>query len=239
MLGTIVNTVAIILGGLLGIILRKGIPENYKVTIMQGIGLSVMIIGLMGAFKTENTLLMVISIVLGSIMGEIIKIEDKLEDLGLWLEKMVGQNKETSVAKGFVTTSLIFCVGAMAIVGSLESGLMGNHETLYIKSLLDGISSIIFASTMGIGVVFSAASVFIYQGLITMTAGAMKYLLVDEVIREMSAIGGLMIVGIALNILEIKKISVANMLPAVFVPIFYLLLQPFFMNISNILNNLF
>lgn len=238
MLGTIVNTGAIILGGLLGVLLRKGIPSNYKVTIMQGIGLSVLVIGLMGAFKTENTLLVVISIVLGSIIGEKVKIEDRLEKLGIWLENKVGKGKG-SVAKGFVTASLIYCIGAMAIVGSLESGLTGNHETLFIKSLLDGISAIIFSSTLGIGVIFSAISVFLYQGLITITAGAMKYLLVEEVVREMSAIGGLLIVGIALNILEIKKISVANMLPAVFLPIFYLLLQPLIANATIVLQNLF
>lgn len=238
MLGTIVNTGAIILGGLLGVLLRKGIPDNYKVTIMQGIGLSVLVIGLMGAFKTENTLLVVISIVLGSIIGEKVKIEDRLEKLGIWLENKVGKGKG-SVAKGFVTASLIYCIGAMAIVGSLESGLTGNHETLFIKSLLDGISAIIFSSTLGIGVIFSAISVFLYQGLITITAGAMKYLLVEEVVREMSAIGGLLIVGIALNILEIKKISVANMLPAVFLPIFYLLLQPLIANATIVLQNLF
>ncbi|NLM04699.1 MAG: DUF554 domain-containing protein [Clostridiales bacterium] len=239
MLGTIVNTVAIIIGGFLGIFLRKGIPDSYKKTIMQGIGLCTLLIGLMGAFETENTLLLVVSIVLGSLIGEKINIEYRLEQLGLWLEKRTVQNGKDSVSKGFVTASLIFCVGAMAIVGSLESGLMGNYETLYIKSLLDGISSIIFASTMGIGVVFSAFSVFIYQGLITITAEAVKYLLVEDVIREMSAIGGLLIVGIGLNVLDIKKISVANMLPAIFLPILYLLLDPVFIKITNIVQNIF
>lgn len=238
MLGTIVNTAAIAIGGMIGMLLRKGIPDNYKSTVMQGLGLSVLVIGLMGAFKSENILLLIFSIVFGGIIGEKLKISNKLDDLGVWIENKTGKG-EGSVAKGFVTASLVYCVGAMAIVGALESGLTGNHETLYAKSLLDGISSIIFASTLGIGVVFSAAAVFIYQGLITITAGAMRYLLVDEVIREMSAIGGLLIVGISFNILDIKKVPVANMLPAVFLPILYQLLEPLIFNITTILQNIF
>lgn len=225
MLGTIVNSAAIIVGGLLGILLRKGIPDSYKTTIMQGLGLSVLIIGLMGAMKSENILLMIFSIVIGSIIGEALKIEDKLQKLGDWLEGNVGKGEGT-MAKGFVIASLIYCVGAMAIVGSLESGLTGNHETLYAKSLIDGISAIIFASTLGIGVVFSAVAVFIYQGIITIGAGFIKPFLVDGVIAEMSAIGGLLIMGISINILEIKRIPVGNMLPAVFIPIFYPMIQP-------------
>ncbi|AOY75747.1 DUF554 domain-containing protein [Clostridium formicaceticum] len=238
MLGTIVNTIAIACGGLLGVLLRKGIPEHYKTTIMQGIGLSVLVIGLMGAFKSGNILVVIFSIVVGSIIGEKIKIATKLDEMGLWIEGKMGKG-HGSVAKGFVTASLVYCVGAMAIVGSLESGLTGNHQTLYAKSLLDGISSVIFASTLGIGVVFSAAAVFIYQGIITITAGAVKYLLVEAVIQEMSAIGGLLIVGIAFNILEIKRISVANMLPAIFLPIVYQLLQPLLLSITTILQNIF
>ncbi|SES87531.1 hypothetical protein SAMN05660297_00809 [Natronincola peptidivorans] len=238
MLGTIVNALAIIIGGMLGLLLRKGIPDNYKSTVMQGLGLSVLVIGLMGAFKSENILLLIFSIVLGGIIGEKIRISDRLDNLGLWIEGKTGKG-EGSVAKGFVTASLIYCIGAMAIVGALESGLTGNHQTLYAKSLLDGISSIIFASTLGIGVVFSAAAVFIYQGIITITAGALRYLLVEDVIREMSAIGGLLIVGISFNILEIKRIPVANMLPAVFLPILYQLLQPVFISITAIIHNIF
>lgn len=238
MLGTIVNVLAIIVGGMLGILLRKGIPDNYKATVMQGLGLSVLIIGLTGAFKSENTLLMIFSIVFGGIIGEKLRIADRLENLGIWIENKIGKG-EGSVAKGFVTASLVYCVGAMAIVGALESGLTGNHETLYAKSLLDGISSIIFASTLGIGVVFSSVAVFLYQGLITITAGAIRYLLVDGVIQEMSAIGGLLIVGISFNILEIKKVHVANMLPAVFIPILYQLIEPYLLKIVLLLQNIF
>ncbi|KAB3532100.1 DUF554 domain-containing protein [Alkaliphilus serpentinus] len=237
MLGTIVNAAAIIVGGLLGILLRKGIPDSYKTTIMQGLGLSVLIIGLMGALKSENILLMIFSIVIGSIIGEALKIEDKLQKLGDWLEGNVGKGEGT-MAKGFVIASLIYCVGAMAIVGSLESGLTGSNQTLYAKSLIDGISAIIFASTLGIGVVFSSIAVFVYQGLITVTASFIKPLLVEGVIAEMSAIGGLLIMGISINILEIKKISVGNMLPAVFIPIFYPFVQPILNTVATFIDKL-
>lgn len=234
MLGTIVNSIAIIVGGVTGIFLKKGIPERYKVTIMQGIALSVSLIGLLGALDTGNILLMVFSVVIGTIIGEAARIEERLEDMGKWLENKVG-NKEGGIVKGFVTASLIYCIGAMAIMGSLESGLTGNHEILFTKSLLDGITSVIFASTLGVGVVLSGIAVFIYQGLITMTAAFIKPFLVESVIQEMSAVGGLLIIAISFNIMEIKKIRVGNMLPAVFVPIFYYILQPYLVRIISIL----
>lgn len=226
MLGTIVNAIAIIAGGIGGVFLRKGIPEGYKATIMQGLGLSVFVIGLSGALETGDILLMISSVVIGTIIGEMAKIEDRLENVGKWLESRVG-SKEGGIAKGFVTASLIYCVGAMAIMGALESGLTGNHEILLAKSLIDGISAIIFSSTLGIGVAFSGIAVFIYQGLITITATFMKPFLVETVIAEMSAIGGLLIIGIASNIMEVKRIKVGNMLPAVFIPILYYIVQPY------------
>jgi len=234
MLGTIVNAVAIIAGGICGVFLRKGIPEGYKATIMQGLGLSVLIIGLSGALGSQNILLLISSVVIGTIIGEMVKIEDRLESVGNWLESKVG-NKEGGVAKGFVTASLIYCVGAMAIMGALESGLTGNHEILFAKSLIDGVSAVIFASTLGIGVAFSGAAVFIYQGLITMTAAFMKPFLIEAVITEMSAIGGLLIIGISFNIMEIKRIKVGNMLPAVFIPIVYYIVQPYLLKLVAIL----
>lgn len=220
MLGTIVNSIAIILGTIMGIIIKKGMKEKYKSTIMDGIGLIVIIIGITGAIGSENIILVIVSIVIGGIIGELIGIEDKLDNLGETLQDKIGKDNN-NISKGFVTTSLIFCVGAMAIVGSLESGLQGNHETLFAKSLIDGIASIIFASTFGIGVGFSAISVFIYQGTITLFASSIKDLLNPEVINEMSSIGGILIMAIGINILEIKKIKVGNLLPAVFIPIIY------------------
>lgn len=226
MLGTVVNAIAIIIGGLIGTFIRNGLKENYKKTLMNGVGLTVIIIGIMGAIKSENMILIIISIVLGSIIGEAIGIEKKLDSMGNSLEEKLGQGN-SNLSKGFVTASLVYCVGAMAIVGSLESGLLGNHDTLFAKSVLDGISSIIFASTLGIGVVFSSIPVFIYQGIIILLASSLRNLLTPDVILEMSAVGGILIMGIGINILEIKKIEVGNMSPSIFIPLIYFILAPF------------
>ena len=220
MLGTIVNSLAIIVGAILGISLKNGIKEDYKNTIMDGIGLCVLIIGIMGGIESENIVLIISSIVLGSLIGEIIGIENKLDKLGNKMEGYFGKN-DSNFSTGFVTGSLVYCIGAMAIVGALESGLSGNHQTLFAKSTLDGISAIIFSSTLGIGVAFSAIPVFIYQGIITLLANFVKDILTPEVIREMSSVGGILIAAIGINILGIKKIKVGNMLPAIFIPIIY------------------
>ena len=153
-------------------------------------------------------------------MGELCKIEHRLENAGAWLEGKFSK-KEGSFAVGFVTTSLLYCVGAMAIVGSLESGLTGNHSTLFAKSIIDGIVAIIFSSAMGIGVLFSSVSVLLYQGTITLAAAYVKPFLVPEVISQMSSVGGLLIVGLGINMLGEHKIKVGNMLPAVFIPVSY------------------
>lgn len=222
MLGTIVNTLAILVGGSVGLLLKKGIKKSYQETIMQGMGLIVFVIGIQNALDTENMMLVIFSIVIGTLLGSIMGIEDKLEKLGNFLQSKVGSS-DSNIATAFVSTSLIFCVGAMAIVGSLESGIHNNHETLFAKSMLDGISSIIFASTLGIGVLFSGVAVFIYQGALTLLAASLAHLFVPELITEMSAIGGVLIIAIAINVLEIKQIKVGNMLPAIFVPIIYFL----------------
>lgn len=220
MLSTIVNVIAIITGSILGILIKKGIKEEYKNTIMDGIGLAVVIIGIMGAIESQNIMLVIASIVVGSIIGEALKIEKRLDNLGNRLQNKFG-GEDSNFSKGFVTASLVYCVGAMAIVGSLEAGIQGNHETLFAKSILDGISSIIFASTLGIGVAFASIPVLIYQGGITLLANLVKDLLTPEVINEMSAVGSILIMAIGINILEIRKIKVGNMLPAIFIPIIY------------------
>ncbi len=231
MLGTIVNAVAIISGSLTGLLFSKGIPDNYKEIVLNGIGLSVILIGLKSAFVSDNLMIVILSIVIGSLIGEFIKIEAKLDRLGLFLEKKVAaksKNGENSnFAKGFVTSSLVFCVGSMAIVGSLESGLTGNHQTLYAKAILDGITSIIFSSTMGIGVIFSSVAVFLYQGAITLSAAFMKTYLVPETVQHMTSVGGLLIAAIGLNMLGITKIRVGNMIPAIFMPLFYFIISLF------------
>ena len=224
MLGTIINTVAIIIGSLLGLVFRGGIPKKYNITIMQAISLAVILIGLKMALKTDAILLVIFSLVIGSLIGEFLKIEGRLESLGKRLETRFAKTG-AGISRGFVVTSLIFCVGSMAIVGSLESGLTGNHQTLFAKSALDGISSIIFTSSLGIGVIFSSISVFIYQGLITASASLMKPFLITPVINQMSAVGGLLIIAIGFNLLEIQKIKIGNMLPAIFIPLIYYILK--------------
>jgi len=226
-LGIIVNAIAIIIGGLIGTFIRGGLKEKYKETVMNGIGLTVIIIGITGAIKSENMILVIISVVLGSIIGEAIGIEARLDRVGNSLEKRFGQGN-SNFSKGFVTASLVYCVGAMAIVGSLESGLLGNNDTLFAKSVLDGISSIVFASTLGAGVIFSAIPVFVYQGAIMLSASMLKDLLISEIILEMSAVGGILIMGIGVNILGINEIKVGNMTPGIFIPLMYFFLISFF-----------
>ncbi|MBU2511175.1 DUF554 domain-containing protein [bacterium] len=227
MLGTIVNAVSIIAGSLLGLFLKKGIPERYKKTVMQALSLAIILIGIKSALKTDDLLIVIISLALGSVIGEFVGIESGLEALGRWIESRFS-SESGSVAKGFVTASLVYCVGSMAIVGSFESGLTGNHQTLFAKSALDGISAIIFASSLGIGVLLSSVPVFLYQGVLTITAGLIKPFLIASVIAQMSATGGLLIAAIGINLLGIVKIRVGNMVPAIFIPLVYYLVRSFF-----------
>lgn len=220
MLGTIVNVVAIILGSIIGTLLNKGIKDSYKNTIMNGIGISVIVIGISGGIDSNNTILVILSVVLGSLMGELINIQTKLDNLGDGLQNRLGQGDST-FSQGFVTATLIFCIGAMAIVGALESGLSGNHDTLFAKSIIDGTTAIILASTLGIGVAFAAIPVFLYQGSITLLASYVKDIFSEQLVTEMSAVGGILIIAIGINILGLKKIKVGNMIPAIFIPIIY------------------
>ncbi len=224
MIGTIVNALAIISGSLIGLLFKKGIPETYKKTMLQAMGLAIILVGLKSALKADDLLLVILSLAAGSFLGELFGVENRLENLGLALEKRFAKGSD-GFAKGFVAASLVFCVGSMAIVGSLESGLTGNHQTLFAKSTIDGILSVIFASTLGIGVLFSSVSVFIYQGSITLLAVFIKPYLTPEVITQMSSTGGLLIAAIGMNTLGISKIKVGNMLPAIFIPLLYYLFR--------------
>lgn len=214
MKGTLVNAAAVLAGSGIGLFFRKGIPPRFQQTVMQGIALTVFLIGLQMALKAQNIVVVILSIVLGGIIGEILKIDWHLDRLGEWLNGRLGR-EYGNVGQGFITASLLFCVGAMAIVGSLQDGLTGDATTLYAKSTLDAISSIVFASSMGIGVALSSIVILIYQGGITMLAGLFSTILSTAVVTEMTAVGGLLIVGISLMILEIKSVKVANLLPAI------------------------
>lgn len=223
MLGTIVNTIAVIIGAAIGLLLKKGLPEKMADTLMKGLGLCTLFLGISGSLKGENSLILIISVVIGTVIGELLDLEGKVNGLGKWVEKRFqnkkSQDGKTSVAEGFVTASLLFCVGAMAIVGSLQSGLQGNHEMLYNKSTLDFVAAIIFASSLGIGVVFSSAFVFVYQGAITLLAQWISPFLTETVINEMTCVGSVIIIGLAFNMLGITKLRVMNYVPAIFIPI--------------------
>ena len=214
MKGTIVNAAAIVAGSGLGLFLKRGIPPKVQQTLIQGICLAVFLIGLQMAFKTKNVMILIFSLVIGGVLGEALAIEDRLNKFGDWIsKKFKGEN--SNIGEGFVSASLIYCVGAMAIVGSIQDGLTGDPSTLYAKAILDGVSSIVFASTMGAGVALSAVSVAIYQGILTALAGCLGSGVDETLIAEVTAVGGILIVGISLTILEIKKINVANLLPAI------------------------
>lgn len=230
MLGTIVNSVAIVLGGAIGMLLKKGLPKKIADTLMIGLGLCTLYIGISGCLAGENTLVLIVSMVIGTIIGEAVDLDDKINRLGQFLERKFGgkksdvpvtvsQGRKVSLAEGFVTSSLLFCVGAMAIVGSLQSGLTGNHETLYAKSVLDFVAAIIFASTLGAGVMLSASLLFIYQGSITLLAQFIEPFLTEAVIAEMNCVGNVIIIGLAMNMLGISKFKVMNFVPAIFLPI--------------------
>ena len=223
MLGTIVNTLAVVAGALVGYFFKKFIPDRYSDTIIKAISLSVILIGLQMALEVNNVLLMIVSLFLGSLIGEVLDIEDKLDKAGNMIEDKLSSLKG-NISQGFVAATLIYCTGSMAIVGAIEGGLLNKHDILFAKSFLDGIMSIALAASLGIGVLFSSLSVFVYQGSIVMIAGFAKSLLTDAVVNEMSAIGGLLIMAIGLNFLIKERIRIGNMLPSIFIPIIYFLI---------------
>lgn len=221
MLGTAVNAVAIIGGSIIGYFLKGGISEKMNETIMKGLALCVLVIGISGAIKSENMLIVICSVAIGAVIGEAVDIDKGLKRLGDTIEIKL-QGKGGKISEGFVTASLVYCVGAMAVVGSLNSGLKGDNSILFTKSMIDGISAIMFTSTLGIGVALSAVSVFVYQGSITLAASALQGILSQQaVITEISAVGSLLIIGLGFNMLGIAKIKVANLLPAILIPICY------------------
>lgn len=228
MLGTIVNVGAIIVGSGIGLLIKGGLPERFRNSIMQALALFVIIVGIMGATGTSNAILVLICLVIGTIIGEIINIDRKLEIFGDKVKDRFSKNSESNFAQGFITGSLVYCVGAMAIVGSLNAAIKGDNSILYTKAVLDGVSAVLFTSVYGISVMLAAVSVLIYQGAITLLAGIIAPYLSSAAIAEMSAVGGVLILGLGFSIMEIKRVKVANMLPAVFLPPIYLLIESLF-----------
>lgn len=232
--GTLINTATVLGGSLIGLLIKwlasrfrfsrrmSDLGTRLQDTIMKGVALCVLYIGISGALEGSNTLVAIISMALGAILGEVLDLDRRMVALGDWVQAKSKRfvKGDSPVAEGFVTASLLFCVGAMAIVGSLENGLTGDYETLKAKAVLDGISSIVFSSSLGIGVMFSAVAIFLYQGSISLMAGFLSPLIGDPaVIAEMTCVGSLLIAALSLNMLGITKIKVMNLVPACLLPI--------------------
>ena len=213
MQGTYVNAVAVVVGSLAGIILRGRFPEKIKDMVFQGIGLVTLFIGFQMSLKTSNLVILFFSILVGAILGEVTNLERHIEDFGNFIKSKFG-SKEDKFVEGFITAFLIFCMGSMTIIGSIEDGLNGNPSILYAKSILDGFASISLASVLGMGVLFSAIPLLLYQGGITLLASLSKTFFTDAVINELSASGGIILIGLGINLLDIRKIKVANLLPS-------------------------
>lgn len=220
MTGTIVNTAAIVVGGLLGLLLKARLSERVTTTIIHGVGLVVLVIGIEMGLKSDNIILPLLSVVFGGAMGEAINIERWLERISNWAECRL-KAERSQFAKGLVAASLVYLVGPMAIVGAINDGLNGDYRILLTKSMLDGITSVAFASSLGIGVAFSSIPVFLYQGSISLAAGFFGNVFSDPVVREMTATGGLLIVGIGMNIMGLSRIRVGNLLPALVVVVVF------------------
>jgi uncharacterized membrane protein YqgA involved in biofilm formation len=219
MTGTLLNIATVLIGGTLGLLFGARIPERFKSTVIAGMGLFVMAMGVQMFLKTENPLVVLGALILGALLGEWGRIEDGLHNLGAFLEKRFARDdsEEGSARfiRGFLTASLLFCVGPMAILGSIQDGLTGDYNLLAVKSVLDGFASLAFASTLGIGVLFSALIILVYQGGISLLAGSLSAIVTEAMMVEMTATGGVILMGLAISsLLEIKKIRVGNFIPA-------------------------
>jgi uncharacterized membrane protein YqgA involved in biofilm formation len=219
MTGTFINVAAILIGGLIGLFFGSRIPERYKNTVIAGMGLFTAALGLQMFFKSENSLIVLGALIIGALLGEWIGIEDGLQAFGQMLEKRFSREAETGSSskfvRGFMVSSLLFCIGPIAILGSIQDGLTGDYKLLAVKSTLDGFASIAFASTLGVGVLFSSLIIFIYQGGVSLLAHQLNAIATDPMMAEMTATGGVILMGVAFsNLLEIKKIRVGNFLPA-------------------------
>jgi uncharacterized membrane protein YqgA involved in biofilm formation len=212
-MGTIINVIAILIGGALGLLFRKGFPERIAQTALQVMGLFSLVIGVSMALQGQELIMVLVSLAFGAMLGEWMNIEGHLDRLGVWLEKRFNLTQE-SPAKGFIYTSLLFCVGSMAIVGSITDGLKGDYSILVTKAMMDGIISIPFAANMGIGVLGSAVPVLLYQGGLTLLASKLQSLFTPVMIRELTSVGGVIVMGIGVNILGLQKIRVGNLIPA-------------------------
>ena len=225
-MGTIINALAIIVGGALGLLFRKGFPERIAQTTLQVLGLFSMLVGVGMALQGQELIMVLISLALGAGLGEWLDIEGRLDRFGHWLEERLNL-KEGSPAKGFIYASLLFCVGSMAIVGSITDGLKGDHSILVTKAMMDGIVSIPFAASMGFGVLGSAVPILLYQGSLTLLASKIQAFFTPAIVRELTSVGGVIVMGIGINILGLQKVRVGNFIPALLLIVLLLYLKAF------------
>ena len=226
-MGTIINALAIIIGGALGLLFRKGFPERIAQTTLQVLGLFTLVVGVGMAIQGQELIMVLISLALGAALGEWLDIEGRLDRFGSWLEKRLNLT-EKSPAKGFIYASLLFCVGSMAIVGSITDGLKGDPSILVTKAMMDGIISIPFAASMGFGVLGSAVPILIYQGSLTLLASKVQSFFTPIMVRELTSVGGVIVIGIGVNILGLQKIRVGNFIPALVFIVLILCLRTLF-----------
>lgn len=222
MIATFINMVLVLIGGTIGVVFKNRISEKFSQSLVCVLGLCVLVIGIQSAVKTENMILVIISIIIGTLLGEWLNIEGHLYGLGESLKNKFGKGESSKTfAEGFLSSSLLFCVGSMAVMGSMEAGINSDYSIIISKSIIDGITAISLAATLGVGVLFSAFAILIYQGSITIISMYLGAFMSPVMITEMSAVGGILIIALALNMLEIRKTKPGNMLPAILVPVIY------------------
>ena len=232
-IGVIVNLLAIVAGSLVGTFIGHKFKKDLNELIMNCVGLFIIILGIKSTIGAGNDIKVLVFLIIGSIIGNIINIDKNITKFSKYLERRFVKDRESTFGKGLVISTILYCVGAMAIIGSIKSGLSKDNNILYIKSILDGVSAIIFSSIYGIGVMFSAFAVFIYQGIFYIFASELKGILTETAVKEIDYLGGIMILGIGVNILFKKEIKIANMLPAIFIPMIFPLICSLFSKIFN------
>lgn len=218
-LGTLVNVVAIVAGTVLGLVVGRRVSERMRTTVLQGVGLSVLVLGIHDALTTENLVFPLVALVVGAVIGEALSIEERLEGIGERIRRRFAHRHgdESTFVEGFVSASLLFCVGPLMVLGSISDGLGRGSQQLIVKAALDGFVALVFASTLGVGVAFSALSVFVLQGSVTLLAGAADQVLTERMVTEMTATGGIVVMGIGVRLLELRRVRVGSFLPALLV----------------------
>ncbi len=232
MTGTIINVATILVGGAVGLLLGARLPERLSQTVMAGLGLFTLALAVQMFFSTQNALIVLASLLIGGLLGEWWQLEARLQKIGVRLEEWLmhsSAGSDSRFVRGFLTASLLFCIGPMAILGSVQDGLTGNSQTLVVKAIMDGFASAAFASTLGVGVLFSSILILVYQGSLSLMATQVQWLVSEGMAAEMTAAGGVILIGVAIcSLLEIKKIRSGNLLPALIIaPLIVYLLELF------------